>query len=84
MISGNESSSTDLDANRNEGRRPLFLKGSDVPLVCWRLAFLWSSFLERIAAACLCTTVAEKTCARVRSQGIFSLSWTHEKSVLNG
>ena len=79
MLSGNGGSSNHLDTDRNESRRPLFLKGSDVPLVRWRLAFLWSSFLERIVTACFCALVAEKTFARVRGQGIFSLNWFHEK-----
>ena len=84
MLSGNGSSSTYPNTNRNESRRPFFLKGSDVPLVCWRLAFLWRRFLERIDAACLCTLVAKKTFARVRSQGIFCLNWFHEKNVPDG
>ena len=79
MLLGNGSGSTNLDADRNESRRPLFLKGSDVSLVCWRLAFLWGRFFERIVAACFCTLVAEITFARIRSQGIFSLNRFHEK-----
>jgi len=76
MLSGSGGTFADLDADRNEGRKPLLLKGSDVPPVCWRPAFFRSSrFLERIIAACFRTLVAEKTRARTRRQGVSSLKW---------